>query len=712
MSSHEVGKKKQEIERTAEVGPADVEATLAKYDAEFRYRPLAGRSRWLVFAVALSLSVYQLYTAGFGLLNAHVQRAVHLAFILALGFLLYPFIQRPGVRERHIPWWDLVLAALGACGGMYILVFYLDIVLRAGTPSNVDLAMGALTSLLILEGSRRILGPEMALLALGFLAYGYLGPWLPDVLAHRGYGVLEMLDYMYLTTEGIFGIALGVSATYIFLFVLFGAFLEQAGMITLFADLAMSLVGHTKGGSAKVGIISSALFGMLNGSAIANVVTIGSFTIPLMKRTGFTAQFAGAVESTASMGGQIMPPVMGAVAFIMADTLGVPYFTIAKAATIPAILYFLAVGVQVHQEAARRGLKGLPRRELPAFWKVLRERGYLLLPLAALTYLLFSGYTPLYAGFIGILLTVAIILVRAIFAAHARLPVRVLALGGALALCAFLSASRAATALLPVAWLLAWALWRPASRGPVRQMLTSLEHGTRSALGVAIACAAIGFVIGVATQTGMGAKLASAIVSLAGGNLFLCLFFTMVASIVLGTGLPTIPTYVVTAAMAAPALAQMGIPPLVSHMFVFYFGLFADLTPPVALAALAGAGIAKADPSKTAWTACKLAISGFVVPYLFVYERGLLMEGSWLQIALSSVTAFIGVTLLGAAIMGYLVAPARWWERGVLLAGSLAMIYPWSYGDALGAVCGVLIAAVQWPRRNVPVAVPSIRGQA
>jgi TRAP transporter 4TM/12TM fusion protein len=710
MESHDAPKHTQKPQTPAKVDPVDVDTTLARYDAEFRFRPLAGISRRLVFAVALSLALYQLYTAGFGLLNAHVQRAVHLAFILALTFLLYPFRQRPGVGEQRVPWWDLLLAVLGACGALYIPIFYRDLVLRAGTPSNVDLAMGALTSLLILEGSRRALGAELSILALGFLAYAYLGPWLPNVIAHRGYGVLDILDYTYLTTEGIFGIALGVSATYIFLFVLFGAFLEQAGMISLFSDLALSLVGHTKGGSAKVGIISSALFGMLNGSAIANVVTIGSFTIPLMKRTGFTPQFAAAVESTASMGGQIMPPVMGAVAFIMADTLGVPYFTIAKAATIPAILYFLAVGVQVHQEAGRLGLKGLPRQELPRFWEVLRARGYLLLPLGVLTYLLFSGYTPLYAGFIGILLTVAIILVKAIFSAQASLPVRILSLGGALTLCVSLNAAKPETALVPVGWLLMWAVWKPVSRAPVRQMLTSLEHGTRSALGVAMACAVIGFVIGVATQTGMGAKLASAIVSLAGGNLFLALFFTMIASIVLGTGLPTIPTYVVTAAMAAPALAQMGVPPLVSHMFVFYFGLFADLTPPVALAALAGAGIAQADPSKTAWTACKLAISGFVVPYLFVYERGLLMEGSWLQIALSSLTAFIGVTLLGAAIMGYLVAPARWWERGVLLAGALAMIFPWGYGDAAGVVCGVFITAVQWSRRNASVAKPSVGG--
>ena len=430
MGSHDADDRKQEREAPAKVDPINVETTLAKPVAEFRYRPLTGVSRQVVSAVALSLALYQLYTAGFGLLNAHVQRAVHLAFILALTFLLYPFLHRPGMGERRIPWWDLLLAVLGACGGLYMPVFYQDIVLRAGTPSSVDLAMGALTSLLILEASRRILGPEMSLLALGFLAYAYVGPWLPDVIAHRGYGVLDIVDYMYLTTEGIFGIALGVSATYIFLFVLFGAFLEQAGMIALFSDLALALVGHTKGGSAKVGIISSALFGMLNGSAIANVVTIGSFTIPLMKRTGFSPHFAGAVESTASMGGQIMPPVMGAVAFIMADTLGVPYFTIAKAATIPAILYFLAVGVQVHQEAGRRGLKGLPRHELPAFWHVLMARGYLLLPLGVLTYLLFAGFTPLYAGFIGILLTAAIILVQAIFAAHAGLPSRILALGG------------------------------------------------------------------------------------------------------------------------------------------------------------------------------------------------------------------------------------------------------------------------------------------
>ena len=409
---------RKDLAAAVEVDNLEVERTIAKYDPEFRFRDLGGAWKWVVFAIAVGMSAFQVYTAGFGLLNAHVQRAIHLAFILSLTFLLFPFRPKERTKADRVPLADLVLAVGGAAVGVYIFLDYQEIVLRAGMPSNVDLAVAFATILLVMEASRRIIGPPMAILASVFLAFAYFGPYLPGIFAHKGYHVFDIAEYMYLTTEGIFGIPLGVSSTYIFLFILLGAFLEQAGIISFFSDLALSLVGHTRGGPAKVAVFSSALLGMVNGSAIANVVTVGSFTIPLMKKTGFRPHFAAAVEATASMGGQIMPPVMGAVAFIMADTLGIPYVQICKAAAIPAVLYFLAVGFMVHFEAGRTGLRGLPKSDLPRFGKVISERWYLLVPLAALVYLLLDGYTPLFAGFYGIVLTIALIMSQKLWSIH------------------------------------------------------------------------------------------------------------------------------------------------------------------------------------------------------------------------------------------------------------------------------------------------------
>jgi len=678
---------------------AAIDREIARYDPEFRFRDLAGAGKWTVFFVSIAMSLYQLYTAGFGLLNAHVQRAIHLAFILALTFLLFP-VRRKG-KTTGIPLYDVVLAITGAAVGAYIFYDYQEIVLRAGTPSTTDLVFAFASILFVLEASRRIIGLPMAILSVVFLLYAYFGAHLPGIFAHRGYGFPYIFDYMYLTTEGIFGIPLGVSSTYIFLFILLGSYLEQAGIITFFSDLAMSLVGHTKGGPAKVAVFSSSLLGMVNGSAIANVVTTGAFTIPLMKKTGFRPTFAGAVEATASMGGQIMPPVMGAVAFIMSDTLGIPYVDICKAAAIPAVLYFLAVAFMVHFEAGKTGLEGLPREQLPRFGNVMRKQWYLTLPLVSLVYLLLSGYTPLFAGFYGVVLTVALIMVRKLWDTYPAPWRRALLLAGVAAGSAMIGKYGIHGMLALHGFLVALSLFRPETRLTLFELVKSLHNGARSALGVAVACAVIGIVVGVATMTGFGVKLSGAITSLAHGKLFLTLIFTMVASLVLGMGLPTIPTYIITSTMAAPALAVFHIPPLVAHMFVFYFGLLADLTPPVALAAFAGAGIAKADPTKTGFQAVRLALAGFLVPYIFVYDNSLLLLNTTVTGAvLITLTATAGIILLAAGAIGHIVIPATMYERAFFIAGSLFLIIPGLVTDTIGLSLGAIGIGSQLLRRR------------
>jgi TRAP transporter 4TM/12TM fusion protein len=692
---------RNDLEAVTEVDHLDVERMIAKYDPEFRFRDLRGAWKWLVFAVAVAMSVFQLYTAGFGLLNAHVQRAIHLAFILTLAFLLFPL--RPGRKYRAggVPIFDLALALAGAGVGLYIFWDYQGIVIRAGIPSTTDLALAFVTILLVMEASRRVIGLPMVILSAVFLLYAYFGPYLPGIFGHRGYAVNEIAEYMYLTTEGIFGIPLGVSATYIFLFILLGAYLEQAGIIAFFSDLAMSVVGHTKGGPAKVAVFSSGLLGMVNGSAIANVVTTGAFTIPLMKRTGFRSEFAGAVEATASMGGQIMPPVMGAVAFIMSDTLAIPYVEICKAAAIPAVLYFLSVGVMVHFEAGRTGLKGIPREQLPKLSRVLATKWYLLVPLAALVYLLLAGYTPIFAGFYGVVLTIALIMTQKLWEAHGGAAFRALVVLG-LAAGGFLIYRYNLPGVLALhGFLIALCLLRTETRTTLFELVRSLHNGARSALGVAIACAVIGIVVGVATMTGFGVKLSSAITSLAHGNLFLTLVFTMISSLVLGMGVPTIPTYIITSTMAAPALAVFHIPPLVAHMFVFYFGLLADLTPPVALAAFAGAGIAKADPTKTGFNAVRLALAGFLVPFIFVYDNSLmLLNTTAVGAVMITATATLGIVLLGAGAIGHLVIPAKLHERVLFVAGALLLIIPGWVTDVGGISIGAVGVASQLVRRK------------
>ncbi|TCO76435.1 TRAP transporter permease [Marinisporobacter balticus] len=624
------------------------EALLEKYDTESRFRKFDRNSipGMIVFIMCIGLSIFHLYTAWDGPLVTLMHRAVHTTVVMALVFILYPFSGKSSKKKPAI--YDWIFSMLSLSLGIYIVMNYNGIVMRAGMPSSTDVTFGFMAILLVLEAGRRITGNEIAILAILFLIYAYIGPKLPNLIAHRGYGLKDIAEYMYLTTEGIFGIAIGVSSTYIFLFVLFGAFLSKSGMGQFFNDLAMAIAGQGKGGPAKVAVISSGLLGSINGSAVANVVTTGAFTIPLMKKIGYEPEFAGAVEATASCGGQILPPVMGATAFIMAEYLGMKYIHIAAAAVIPALLYYLGVIVMIHLRASKNGLTGIPKEELPKVWDVLKERGHLLLPLIILLYLLIKGFTPIYAAFYSILSTIV------------------------------------ASSL------------KKDTRMSFKDMVDALEEGARTALGVAMSCAIVGLIIGVATLTGFGLKLAGAILFLGKGNLFITLILTMIACIVLGMGLPSIPAYIITATMAAPALAEMGVPHHVSHMFVFYFGMLANLTPPVALAAFAGAGIAGGNPAKTGFQAVKLASAGFIVPYIFVYSPALLLINTTpIGITIATITAIVGVVALGVAVEGYLFSRVNVIYRIIMFASAILLMKPGTTTDIIGIALFLVIFFIQ-----------------
>ncbi len=633
--------KKSLINNEKKIGHEEI---LEKYDTESRFRKFDRNSvsGIIVFILCVALSLFHLYTAWRGPLVTLVHRAVHTSVVMALVFILYPFNKKSPKKKASILDWSFALLSI-TLGG-YIVLNYNQLVMRAGMPNNMDIVFGFMAILLVLEGARRITGKEITCLAIIFLLYALFGRSLPGIIAHRGYGLRDIAEYMYLTTEGIYGIAIGVSSTYIFLFVLFGAFLQKSGMGQFFNDLSMAIAGSGKGGPAKVAVVSSGFLGSINGSAVANVVTTGAFTIPLMKKIGYDKEFAGAVEAAASCGGQILPPVMGAAAFIMAEYLGVEYIKIAISAIIPALLYYLGVIVIIHLRASKKGLTGMPKEELPKVSEVLKQRGHLLLPLLGLLYFLISGKTPIYSAFWSIILSIIV------------------------------------------------SFFRKETRMSFKDIIEALESGARTALGVAMSCAVVGLIIGVATLTGFGLKLAGAILFLGKGNLLITLILTMIACIVLGMGLPSIPAYIITATMAAPALAKMGIPHLVSHMFVFYFGMLANLTPPVALAAFAGAGIAGGKPAKTGFQAVKLALAGFVVPYIFVYSPALLLiDTTPFNTVIVIITAVIGVLALGAAVEGYLNKCLNLVSRLLMLCSALLLIKPGVYSDVIGIAIFILI---------------------
>ena len=623
---------------------------LKKYDREADTKEHHGIMKKIVAAIAVSFSVFQLYTAMFGVLDAQLQRAVHLGFGLALAYLLYPANKNKCGDKTS--WTDCLLAVLGAATPLYIVVCYRELVLRAGLLTTTDTVIGVTGILLLIEATRRVVGIPMVVVVLCFLAYAFLGPYMPGILAHRGLNLEQLVGHLYFTTEGVFGIPLGVSSTFIFLFILFGAYLESTGLGKFFIDLANAVAGWASGGPAKVAVLSSGLMGTVSGSSVANVVGTGSLTIPMMKKLKFDRDFAGAVEAAASTGGQLMPPVMGAAAFLMAEFVGVPYIDIVKAAIIPAILYFAGVWLGVHFEAKRNNLKGIPRNELPQISKLISERGHLSLPLIVIVCLLVSGYTPMRAALMAIFLAI---------------------------IC---SALRKSTRMKPI------------------EIVKGLETGAKNVLGVLVACAAAGIIIGVVTKTGVGLKLASGLLDLANGHLLLGMFFTMITAIILGMGVPTTANYVITSTIAAPALMQMGVPILAAHMFVFYFGIIADVTPPVALAAYAGAGISGGNALKTGINASKLAIAAFIIPYMFVLSPVLLMYGDFspINLLLTLVTAIFGMVAISSSLIGYLTSKLTSFTRVILFFGGMMMIKPGIFTDFLGLI--IFAAVLYWQKRT------------
>ena len=663
-----------QIQEADEQTKLNLEELMRKYDTESRFRILSGWQGKLVALIAVAMSCFHFYTSGFGLLLAQKQGAVHLAFTLALVFLLYPAASKQS-KTSGIPFYDFILGAIGVASALYLVVFFNELVTRAGLPTQTDLIMGFLLIATLLEATRRISNPVLPCLAIIALLYCYFGRSMPDMLAHRGFNVARIVNHMYLGTEGIFGTPLEVSSTFVFMFILFGAVLEKTGLGKFIIDLSLALAGWSTGGPAKVAVVSSGLMGTVSGSSVANVCTTGMFTIPLMKSVGYEPYFAGAVEAVASTGGQIMPPVMGAAAFIMAQILGVPYIEVAIAAVVPALLYYFAVMVQVHFEACRLGLRGIPWKQLPPLGPLLKSKGFLLIPLVAIIYFLLAGYTPLKAAFNGIL----------------------------------------------VSFVLSWL--NKETRLTPAKLYDAFQSGARSAIGVACACATVGMVVGMGTLTGLALKIAGAIVAMAevspdgslaalGASLFslapgaevtaetaalaltkiFTLFFTMIASLILGMGLPTTANFIVTSTMAAPALFLLGVPPMAAYMFVFYFGIAADLTPPVALAAYAGAGIAGSDPMKTGVTSFKLALAGFLVPYIYVYNPMLLfIDVEPFYMAQAICTALIGVFLLAMFTIGYFKAHLAWYMRVLAFVGAICLLIPGTMSDLFGlAVLGVI----------------------
>lgn len=661
----------------------------------------------LLYWVAVAFSAFQVATAAHLVdMPSQVVRAIHVGFLLLIGFPLMAAILGWRAPMRAVAW---LLAAASVAVALYQWVEYAPLLMRAGDPLAADIVIGVIALTTVFAAAWLTMGPALPLIAGTFLAYCLFGQYLPSPLNHRGYDFSQVIDHMAFGTEGIYGIPIYVSSTYIFLFILFGAFLERAGMIRLFTDVALGLVGHKQGGPAKVAVISSALMGTISGSGVANVVTTGQFTIPLMKKFGYRPAFAGGVEATASMGGQIMPPVMGAVAFIMAETLGVEYYEIVKAAILPALLYFASAFWMVHLEAGRRGLSGLPKKDLPSPLSAIKLDWYLLLPLMVLIYLLFSGYTPLFAGTVGLAMTVMLILGGSIALGLPSGLLRIIFwIGLGLVAASFFRFGITVVAAAVVA-LIALNVFSKGGRETLILCRDSLAEGARSAIPVGIACAIVGIIIGTMTLTGVANTFGQYIVAVGENSLLLSLVLTMLTCLVLGMGIPTIPNYIITASIAGPALLELGVPLIVSHMFVFYFGIMADLTPPVALACFAAAPIARESGLKISLEAIKIAAAGFVIPFMAVYSPALMLQdggplgaaiGYYPAVAYIAVKAILAIGLWGACVTGFMTIMLRPHERLLALIAALALVAALPITDEIGLALVALFAFIIWRRKQ------------
>lgn len=598
------------------------------------------------FLLAIGLSLFSLYTAAFGSYTSMIQGSIHLLFILPLVFLNFPF------NKKNLSIADIILAILGFMAAGYMFINYNEITMRYGTVNTTDLIFGILAVVLVLEATRRTAGLALSLLAVIFILYAFTGTYLPGILGHQDYTLNQIIYQVYMTGEGIFGVPLTVAATVIVLYVLFGAFLDKSGGGMFFIDLANSLTGSLRGGPAKVAVVSSGLMGSISGSAVANVATTGAFTIPLMKKMGYAPYVAGAIEAVASTGGQIMPPVMGAVAFIMAEYTQIPYIEVIKYAVIPAFLYYFSVYWMVHLEAMKSEIKGLSKEERPQLVEVLKSKGHLLLPLIVLVYLLIKGYSPMLTGFYSIVFTIII---------------------GAV---------------------------RKETRLSLKNAVLALEDGAKSMLIISAACACAGIIIAIVTLTGIVANFSSILVDMAGGNVLFLSVLTAVASLIMGMGLPTAACYILLATMIAPALINLGVSVIAAHLFILYFGCISVITPPLALAAYTGAGIAGANINKTGFTAFKFGIAAYIVPFMFIFGPSLLWDGSIWEIITTIITSLVGITLLACGVQGWMLRKANVVERLFLIAAALCLIKPGLLTDGIGLLLGFSILVFQYYGKN------------
>jgi TRAP transporter 4TM/12TM fusion protein len=631
---------------------------------------------------------------------SQVVRAIHVGFLTLLGgaMLANSFES----RAFKIAMW--IIGVLGFLVGFYQWQFYLPLIDRSGFLNEFDLVVGTISIAILFFMVWRIMGSAIAIVCGIALAYTLFGNYLPAPLNHRGYSYEQVIEHMAFGTEGIYGVPTLVSATYIFLFILFGSFMERAGVIRFFNELSMAVFGGSQGGPGKVCVASSALMGTVSGSGIANVVASGQFTIPLMKRFGFPAAYAGGVEATSSMGGQIMPPVMGAVAFIMAETIDRPYSDIVQAAIIPALLYFLACFWSVHLEAGRRGLKGLPRNQLPSALDEIRNNWFLILPLVVLVYLLFAGYTPLFAGAVGLSLTALLMLGITLASGMRDLAFRVVfwvVLGVLAATALWMSV---VFVLVLLAGMIVWSAFQARGREALLACREAMADGARQALSVGLACAVVGIVIGTMTLTGLGTIVGTWMISIGKESLFLALVLTMIFSLILGMGIPTIPNYIITSSLAAPILLKLDVPLIVSHMFVFYFGIMADLTPPVALAAFAAAPMARVSGFAVAMKAILIALPGFIVPYMAVYAPQLMLQpvagldgaNYWIAVVYICVKATFAVTLWGVVAVGHLFAAVPLWQRAWAFIAAVFLVAAIPLTDEIGFALGIAFVAYHW----------------
>ena len=653
------------------------------------------RGFWAKFAtiIAITVSIFHFYTSGFGLLISFEQRSIHLALLMILAFVMYPL--KKNDRDR-VPWYDIILATAGTVACLYIYFNHYDLAFRAGMPEQLDLIMGAIAILLVLEATRRSIGIALPIIASVFLVYAYFGPHMPGILAHRGFSLRRIISHLYLTTEGIFGIPIGVSATFVFMFVLFGSVLEQSGIGEYIIKVVFSGLGHQKGGPAKAAVVTSGLMGMISGSSIANTVTTGSFTIPIMKKMGFTPEVAGGVEVAASTNGQFLPPIMGAAAFIMIEFTGLPYVEIIRAAFIPAILSYVAIFGIVHLQAEKTGLKGMNKEELAPFFPTLIKGIYFIIPIIGLVYLLvIRRMTALGSAYWAIVMAIIVSLGAKLFIMF---------------WCKSKGIKREEVTpdLLPIDPTKESKQGIFSSKelfiGFFKELVGAFEAGAKNMIGIAMACACAGIIIGVVTLSGLGLRMTSLILTLARGSVFLTLVFTMFASLLLGLGLPTTAKYIIVATLTAPALTRLGIPIIAAHLFILYFGVLADDTPPVGLAAYAAAAVAGSDPVKTGLLGFKFDLAAFILPFIFVYSPMMLMiDVTWYKLIWIVITAVIGMYAWSAGIQNYFFTKTRWWERIGLLGFAILSTVPDIQLDLIGLAGILVIYITQRKAANLPL---------